>query len=107
MSMGLGCAAMLPRVEEGEKAPLLAVACALLPLLQASIGRLQVILLEHMRLLLIRLGGEDEVFGYDGEFVQYEDVGGVPGGDVCNAECFWRVFERINLLLRRGTWEIW
>jgi len=60
-----------------------------------------------MRLLLIRLGGEDEVLGYNGEFVQYEDVGGVPGGDVCNAERFWGVFERINLLLRRGTWEIW
>ena len=96
---------MLARVEEGEKAPLL-VARALLPFLQTCIRRLQVILLQYVCLLLVRLCGEDKVLGYDGKLVQDQDVRGVRCGYVSYAECFWWVLKWIDLLLWSGAGKI-
>lgn len=87
MSVRLACAAVVPRVEERKQTLRLAIlCCALLPCFQASICCLQIILLEDMRLLLVCLCSEDEVFGDYWEFVEDEEVGWVCGGDVDDVE---------------------
>jgi hypothetical protein len=62
MSVRLAGSTMFARVEEGKQAPLLAF---VMPCFQASIRRFQIILLQHMSLLLVRLGGKNKVFGND------------------------------------------
>lgn len=75
---------------------------AMLPRLQTSICRLQIILLKDMRLLFIRLRSKNEVLFYDGEFIKDEQVGGVRRRYIGNQKVCTRVFERVGLLRRRN-----
>lgn len=79
MPMRLARPAVVARVEKRKQTLLLAVR---FPCLQASICRLQIILLQDVCLLLVRFRGEDEVFGDDGEFVEDEEVRWRGCGDV-------------------------
>ena len=47
------------------------------------------------------------MLGYNGELIQDEEVGGVCGRDVDEVQCFWRIFEWIDLLLRCSTRKVW
>jgi hypothetical protein len=74
--------------------------------LDASIRSCQIGFLEHVCLLLILLGREDEMLRHDGELVQDEVVG---RRNVCNEEgpLLWR-FEGIERLPGRlGLWCCW
>jgi hypothetical protein len=66
MSVWLAGSTMFARVEEGKQAPLLAI---VMPCFQASVRRLQITLLQLMSLLLVGLGGKNEVFGNDRKLV--------------------------------------
>lgn len=110
MPVRLARAAVVPGVEERKQTLLLAtVCCALLPCAQASVRRLQIILLQDVCLLLVRLSREDEVLGDDGEFVEHEQMRWVCGGDVDDVEFGRRVFEGVEGFLggRRGLVELW
>jgi hypothetical protein len=69
--VGLAGSTVLARVEEGKQALLLAIRSGL-PRLQTSERRLQVILFKNMCLLLIGLGGNNEVFSDDGELIEHQ-----------------------------------
>jgi hypothetical protein len=99
VSVRLTRPAVLARVEEGKQALLLA-ATSVLPCLQASVRRLEIILLQRMCLLLVGIGGENEVLGDYWELVQDQQVAWVGRGDVGDVECCWRVLEGIGFLLR-------
>jgi hypothetical protein len=79
MAMRLTSSAVITRVEEGEQTPLLVI---LRPRLQTRVRRFQIILLQHMCLLLICLSREDEMACDDGEFVEDEEVRWRRGGNV-------------------------
>lgn len=53
-------------------------------------------------MLLVRLGGEDEVFSNDRKFIEYKQMRGVCGGNVSNVESDWGILKRIDPLLGRS-----
>lgn len=80
MSVWLAGPTIRPGVEKGKQSALVmcvSIYALGLPCAQARIRHLQIILLQEVRLLLVGLGGEDEVVGDDWEFVQDEDVAGM------------------------------
>jgi hypothetical protein len=104
MPMRLAGATVVSGVEESKQSPLLAV---VLPCLQASIRRLQVILLENVRLLLVRLRGKNEVSRDDGEFVEDQQMTWVRSGDIDNVEVGRGVVKRIEVFLGRILVQLW
>jgi hypothetical protein len=104
MPMRLAGATVVSRVEESKQSPLLAV---VLPCPQARIRRLQIILLENVRLLLIRLRGKDEVSSDDGKFVEDQQMTWARSGDVDNVEVGRGVVKRIEVLLGRVLVQLW
>ena len=104
MTVRLASPAVVTRVEEGEQTPLLAM---LRPRLQTRVRRLQIILLQHVCLLLVCLRREDEVACDDGELVEDEEVRWRCGGDVDDVQVWRRVVERIEVFFgrRRGRFE--
>lgn len=98
--MRLARPAVIPRVEKSKQTPLLAVGA---PRPQASIRRLQIILLQDVCLLLVRLGREDEVARDDGEFVEHQEVRWRLRGDVDDVEVRRRVGEGVEVFF--GCWR--
>ena len=105
MSVGLRGAAVVAGVEEGQKT-LLVAARVCLPCLQDGVGRLQIVLFEHMCLLLVGFCRQDEVLGYYGVLVQDEEVSWVGGWYVSQVEGWWGVLERVDLLFGRRILEL-
>jgi hypothetical protein len=104
MPMRLAGATMVSGVEESKQSPLLAV---VLPCLQARIRRLQIILFEDVRLLLVRLRGKNEVSSDDGKFVEDQQMTWVRSGDIDNVEVGRGVVKRIEVLLGRVLVQFW
>ena len=107
MAVRLASPAVVTRVEEGEQTPLLAI---LRPRLQTRVRRLQIILLQHVCLLLVCLSREDEVACDDGELVEDEEVRWRRGGDVDDVQVWRRVVEGIEVFFGRalhvsGLWD--
>lgn len=69
MPMRLTGTTMLSGIEE-SKQTLLIAGRSLLPCFQAGKRRLQIILFQYMRLLFVRLGCENEMFGNNRELVK-------------------------------------
>ena len=104
MAMWLARPAVITRVEEGEQTPLLVI---LRPHLQTRVRRLQIILVQHVCLLLVCLSREDEVACDDGELVEDEEVRWRRGGNVDDVQVWRRVVEGIEVFFgrRRGRFE--
>jgi len=105
VSVGLRGAAVVAGVEEGEET-LLVAARVCLPCLQDGVGRLQIVLFEHMCLLLVGFCRQDEVLGYYGVLVEDEEMGWVGGWYVGQVEGGWGVLERVDLLFGRRILEL-
>ena len=90
MPMRLACTGMVSRIEEAKQFLAIILIC-----LQASIGCLQIILLQQVSLLLEVLCGEDKVVWDDWEFVQNQEMG---GRERRNKETGWRTLEGIEWL---------
>jgi hypothetical protein len=98
MAMRLARPAVITRVEEGEQTLLLVI---LRPRLQARVRRLQIILFQHVCLLFVRLGRENEVACDDGELVEDEEVRWRRGGNVDDVQVWRRIVEGIEVFLGR------
>jgi hypothetical protein len=111
MPMRLRRTTVLPRVEKCKQPPGFAISKISLPFFQTGIRHRQISFLKLMGLRFIRLGREDEVFGYYWELVQNYEVRRCSGRYIGYKEVWiwgfeWVVFlfggPIMNVLLWRG-----
>jgi hypothetical protein len=81
MPVRLGRAAMIARVEKGEKT-LLVTARVRLPSFQDSVGCLEIVLFQNVCLFLIRFCGKDKVLRDYRKLVEDEEMGWVRCWDI-------------------------
>lgn len=89
---------VIPRVEKREQSLLVVIRS---PGFQARVRSLQIILLQHVRLLLVLLGREDEVACDYRELVEYEEVRWRICGHVDDVEVWGRVGEGVEVFFGR------
>lgn len=94
MSVRLTSPTVLARIEKGKQ---LAILLFLFPSTKTCMGSGKVVLLEHVRLLLVKLGCNDKVLWNDRVLVQNQEMSGISGGNVGDEQVGRRVVKRVRL----------
>lgn len=98
--MRLACTGMLSRVEECKKRMTFLADGILLPCLQGSIRKVEVIFFKYVRLWFVLLCCQDEMVEDDRVLVQHQIVRWIRGWYLCYKQLRSWAFEGIKGLLR-------